>query len=142
MNLTANGAKDKIRYRRVFRLDPEERGIDLDKPVYVSVYGEWTKKGGIGLIEPGKSGVRMLQWGDAEYTQLIKAKSADVYLYTRENTTDYPNYYVTNVGSGKWQADYRCQSAAEGLPLVERRQVSRLLQHPRREAASRALSAG
>ena len=51
------------------------------------------KKGGIGLIEPGKSGVRMLQWGDAEYPQLIKAKSADVYLFTRENTTDCPNYY-------------------------------------------------
>jgi len=38
----------------------------------------------------------MLQWGDAEYPQLIKAKSADVYLFTRENTTDYPNYYSTN----------------------------------------------
>jgi dipeptidyl aminopeptidase/acylaminoacyl peptidase len=96
LNLTGNGAKDKIRYRRVFRLDPEERGIDLDKPVYLSAYGEWTKKGGIGLIEPGKSGVRMLQWGDAEYSQLIKAKSADVYLYTRENTSDYPDYYATN----------------------------------------------
>lgn len=94
VNLTVNGKKDKIRYRRRFRLDPEEKGIDLDAPMYISAYGEWTKQGGIGLIEPGKPGVRMLQWGDAEYTQLIKAKKADTYLYTRENTQDFPDYYV------------------------------------------------
>ncbi len=80
VNLTVNGGKDKIRYRRTFRLDPEERGVELDAPVYVSAYGERSKKGGIGLIEPGKSGVRMLQ--------LFKAKSADVYLYTRESATE------------------------------------------------------
>jgi dipeptidyl aminopeptidase/acylaminoacyl peptidase len=125
LNLTANGAKEKIRYRRPFRLDPEERGIDLDKPVYISAYGEWTKKGGIGLIEPGKSGVRMLQWGDAEYTQLIKAKSADVYLYTRENTTDYPNYYSTNAAleSGKQVTDANPQQKdflwPKGVKLVD-----------------------
>jgi dipeptidyl aminopeptidase/acylaminoacyl peptidase len=124
-NLTANGAKDKIRYRRIFRLDPEERGIDLDKPAYVSVYGEWTKKGGIGLIEPGKPGVRMLQWGDAEYSQLIKAKSADTYLYTRENTTEYPNYYVTTgaLENGKQVTDANPQQKdflwPKGVKLVD-----------------------
>jgi dipeptidyl aminopeptidase/acylaminoacyl peptidase len=96
VNLTVNGGKDKIRYRRTFRLDPEERGVDLTAPVYISAYGEWTKKGGIGLIEPGKPGVRMLQWGDAAYGQLIKAKSADVYLYTRETTAEYPDYLASN----------------------------------------------
>ena len=96
VNLTVNGKKDKIRYRRRFRLDPEERGIDLSAPQYFTAYGEWTKKNGIGLIEPGKAGVRMLQWGDAAYTQLVKAKNADTYLYTRENTQEYPNYYVAN----------------------------------------------
>ncbi len=96
VNLTVNGGKDKIRYRRTFRLDPEERGVDLAGPVYISAYGEWTKKGGIGLIDPSKPGVQMLQWGDAAYSQLIKAKSADVYLYTRETTTEYPNYLASN----------------------------------------------
>ncbi len=96
VNLTVNGGKEKIRYRRLFRLDPDERGVDLNGPIYISAYGEWTKKGGIGLIEPGKSGVDMLQWGDAAYNQLIKAKSADTYLYTRETTSEYPNYLVTN----------------------------------------------
>ena len=35
VNLTVNGKKDKIRYRARFRLDPEEKGIDLTAPVYV-----------------------------------------------------------------------------------------------------------
>lgn len=96
VNLTGNGKKDQIRYRRPFRLDPDEKGIDLSKPVYLGVYGEWTKKGGIGLIEPGKSGVRMLQWDDAAFNELLKARHANTYLYTRENTQEYPNFYLAD----------------------------------------------
>jgi len=94
VNLTGNGKKDKIRYRQRFRLDPDEKGIDLDKPLYVSAYGEWTKKGGIGMIEPGKAGVKMLVWGDARYASLVKAKDADTYLFTRETVKDAPDYYA------------------------------------------------
>jgi dipeptidyl aminopeptidase/acylaminoacyl peptidase len=96
VNLTVNGKKEQIRYRSVFRLDPEARNLDFSKPMYVSAYGEWTKKSGIGIIEPGKAGVRMLQWGDAAYSQLLKAKNADTYLYTRETVQEYPNYYAAN----------------------------------------------
>jgi len=97
VNLTGNGKKDKIRYRTRFRLDPEERaGIDLGAPMYVTAYGEFTKKNGIALIEPGKAGARMLQWGDATYGQLIKAKNADTYLYTHGSTREYPDYYAAN----------------------------------------------
>ncbi len=94
VNLTVNGKKEKIRYRRRFRLDPDEKGIDLAQPVYVSAYGEWTKKGGIGVIQPGEPGVRMLQWGDAAYSQLLKARHAGVLLYTRETTGEYPDFYL------------------------------------------------
>ncbi len=96
VNLTGNGKKDKIRYRQVFRLNPDDKGFDLDKPLYVSVYGEWTKKGGIGILMPGKEGIQMAQWGDASYPQLIKAKDADVYLYSKESVTDYPNFYAAD----------------------------------------------
>ena len=95
VNLTVNGKKEKIRYRQRFRLDPDEKGIELEKPIYVAAYGEWTKKSGIGMIEPGKAGVRMLHWDDARYGQLIKAKHADIYLYTRETVRDAPDFYAT-----------------------------------------------
>ncbi len=95
VNLTVNGKKDKIRYRLRYRLDPDEKGIDLTQAMYVNAYGEWTKKSGIALIEPNKP-VKMLSWDDASYTTLMKAKHADVYLYTRETVSEFPNYHVLN----------------------------------------------
>ncbi|MGH9936302.1 MAG: alpha/beta hydrolase family protein, partial [Blastocatellia bacterium] len=96
VNLTVNGKKDRIRYRTRYRLDPEEKGIDLAAPVYVGAYGEWTKKAGIGRIENGKPGVKTLTWDDAGFSGLMKAKKADVYLYTRETYQDAPDYHVAD----------------------------------------------
>lgn len=95
VNLTVNGAKDKLRYRRL-RLDPEEKAIDLDKPQYFSVYGEWTKKAGIARVEKGRPAPTMLVWDDAGFGNLSKAKRADVYVYTRDTFKDYPDYYATD----------------------------------------------
>jgi dienelactone hydrolase len=83
VNLTANGARDKLRYRRL-RIDPEEKAIDLAEPQYFSVYGEWTKKAGIARVEKGKPAPTMLVWDDAGFGNLIKAKKADVYAYGRD----------------------------------------------------------
>ncbi|MEP7339765.1 MAG: prolyl oligopeptidase family serine peptidase, partial [Acidobacteriota bacterium] len=95
-NLTVNGKKDKIRYQSRFRIDPEEKGIDLSQPVYVRTYGEWTKKSGIARIEGGKAGPKMLQWDDAGFGSVMKAKKADVWLYTRETYQDAPSYYLAD----------------------------------------------
>jgi len=95
VNLTANGFKDKLRYRRL-RIDPEEKAVDLGQPQYVAVYGEWTKKAGIARVEKGKAAPTMLLWDDAGFGQLAKATKADVYLYTRDTFKDYPDYYVAD----------------------------------------------
>ncbi|HEX4950141.1 MAG TPA: S9 family peptidase, partial [Blastocatellia bacterium] len=76
VNLTVNGKKDKIRYQTRYRLDPDEKGIDLSQPMYLRAYGEWTKKAGIARLENGKPGVKMLRWDDASYGTLLKAKNA------------------------------------------------------------------
>jgi dipeptidyl aminopeptidase/acylaminoacyl peptidase len=100
VNLTVNGKKDKIRYRTRYRLDPDEKGIDLAQPIYVNAYGEWTKKSGVAVIPPGKT-AQMLAWDDASYGSLMKAKRADVYLYTRETVSEYPDYHIAaNGGAG------------------------------------------
>lgn len=114
INLTLDGRKDQIRYRGVVDLDPEEPGHDLSKPVYISVYGEWTKKAGIGTIEPGKAGVKRLMWEDAAFGAPMKARKADVFLYTRHTFREPPDYFVgdatladgkriTNLGAGQEQ---------------------------------------
>ncbi|MGB4705421.1 MAG: prolyl oligopeptidase family serine peptidase [Candidatus Saccharicenans sp.] len=96
INLTGNGYKDRIRYNRRFVLDPEEKGIDLSQPQYFQAYGEWTKKQGIALVEPGKKAARMLLWDEAQFNRLLKAKKADRYFYTRETHRDFPDYYVSD----------------------------------------------
>jgi dipeptidyl aminopeptidase/acylaminoacyl peptidase len=94
-NLTVRGKNEGIRYRSRFRLDPEEKGIDLKKPLYISTYGEWTKKGGVARIDKGKPGAKMLLWDDASFS-IRKAEKADVYFYTRQTYKDYSDYWVTD----------------------------------------------
>ena len=101
VNLTVNGKKDRIRYQTRFRVDPEEKGVDLSEPVFVRAYGEWTKKMGIARIDGGKPGAKMLQWDDAGYGGVMKARKADVWLYTRETYQDAPSYYVADAAFSK-----------------------------------------
>jgi dipeptidyl aminopeptidase/acylaminoacyl peptidase len=93
MSLTGNGRKDGIRYESRLRTDVEEKGIDLSQPIYVRAYGERSKKGGLAKIDAAKLSVQMIAWDDSSYQQLRKAKNADVILYTRETTEDYPDFY-------------------------------------------------
>jgi dipeptidyl aminopeptidase/acylaminoacyl peptidase len=95
VNLTGNGKRDGIRYRAILRLDPDEKGIDLSAPRYVSAFGEHTKKGGIAKLEPGKPGAQMLLWEDAAFG-LQKAKNADAYFYAKSTYKDPPDYYLAD----------------------------------------------
>ncbi len=143
VNLTVNGKKDQIRYRRPFRLDPDEggapggggggrggfggndNGTDLKAPLYLQALAEYTKKGGIGRIEPDKPGVKMLQWDDAEFTTLLKAKHADVYLYTRENYKEFPDFRLSdaNLSAGAKISDANPQQKnlawTSGVKIVD-----------------------
>jgi dienelactone hydrolase len=92
VNLTQNGKKDGIRYQMRVILDPEEKGADLTQPQVFTMYGEWTKKSGFLRLDP-KSGPTALCWDDATFGRLAKAREADVYLFTRETVSAYPEYY-------------------------------------------------
>jgi len=96
-NVTGNGRRDGIRYQGLTQFEAEPKpGLDLAKPVYVSMFGEFTKKGGLGRIDPGKAGVTRLLWGDCSYSTPTKARDADVFAFTRQTAVDYPDYYVTD----------------------------------------------
>jgi len=94
LNLTVNGRAQGIRYQRRLRLDPEEKGIDLEKPVYLLTYGEWTKKAGISVLEKGGSKPKVLLWDDAGFGALLKARKADTYLFTRETFNAFPDWHA------------------------------------------------
>ena len=95
-NLTMDGKKEKIRYRRRFRLDPEEKGIDLSQPQYFQMYGEWTKWNGIARIDHGKPGAKKLLWDKAYFGRLMKAKDSGTYVYTKESDLEFPDYRVAD----------------------------------------------
>jgi dipeptidyl aminopeptidase/acylaminoacyl peptidase len=103
INLTVNGKKEGIRYQYRIALDREEKGIDLSGSTYFAMYGEWTKKAGIARVDGGQPGAERLLWDDAAFGSLMKAKNADVFLYTRETHKDYPDFYVAdkNLRDGK-----------------------------------------
>jgi dipeptidyl aminopeptidase/acylaminoacyl peptidase len=98
-NLTGNGKKDSIRYQQRFALEPpddRDEGIDLSKPLYFRAYGEWTKKGGIARLDPGATAAKVFAWADASYPALMKAKSADTFVYTRGTSTEPADYYAAD----------------------------------------------
>jgi dienelactone hydrolase len=103
-----DGATEEVRHRLVrpdrgglrgFRgvrasPDPEDDWIDLDEPVYISLYGEWTKKSGYGLLDPD-GGVERLVWLDNNVGSLTKAENAETYSYIAQAYDDSPDIFVS-----------------------------------------------
>ena len=96
LNLTKGiGDEKKIRFRYV-RLDPDERFLDVSRPLRLSAYGEWTKKAGYYQMNP-EGDLEELVFEDVMFgRRILKAKKADKILYTRETFMDFPDYYVSS----------------------------------------------
>ncbi len=112
-NLTVDGKTKQIRYQRIYAFERSTGapaagrgrggrggagaadGIDLAAPLYVATYGEWTKKAGLARIDADKPGAKPLMWDDATFN-FEKARDADTFIYTRQTSVDYPNYFIAN----------------------------------------------
>jgi dipeptidyl aminopeptidase/acylaminoacyl peptidase len=88
-----DGAAEQIRHRYV-RLDPDSEFIDLDKPVYLSLFGIWSKKSGYAVLRPGAAGAERLILANKSIERLAKAAEAPVYHYVTETFEESPNAYV------------------------------------------------
>jgi len=103
-----DGAAEQIRHR-LLKLDEAAGGsrwrryassmstkepwIDLGKPMYLSLFGEWTKKSGYARLEPGEAVTRLV-WIDKHVASLAKAKDAEVYRYIVQDYNDSPDIFV------------------------------------------------
>jgi dipeptidyl aminopeptidase/acylaminoacyl peptidase len=96
VQLTRDGKEKGIRYRRAFRLDPDDEGLDLEQPLYIDAYGERTKKGGLARLAPGADRTELLLWEDAAFVRLLAAEGAPVLAFSRETAGDYPDLWVTD----------------------------------------------
>jgi fermentation-respiration switch protein FrsA (DUF1100 family) len=91
-----DGAADQVRHRYV-KLNPRDEFINTDQPMYLSLFGIWTKKSGYARLNPGASGAfkeEHLIWLDKSVAQLGKAKDADVFEYVEQTFTESPNAFV------------------------------------------------
>jgi len=104
-----DGTAEKVRHR-IVRLDgagggrgggggesgaaAADPGTDLSKPLYLSIYGDRTKKSGYALLKPGESVARLV-WLDRNVGSLAKAKDAEVYDYVMQDYDVSPNIFVT-----------------------------------------------
>jgi dipeptidyl aminopeptidase/acylaminoacyl peptidase len=85
------GSEHEIRLRYL-RTDPEERFIDLSRPLLLSAFGQWTKQAGFYELRNGR--LRQLAYGDNLYGFPQKAANADRVLFTRQSWTEFPDLHV------------------------------------------------
>jgi dipeptidyl aminopeptidase/acylaminoacyl peptidase len=90
-----DGAENETRHRYV-RLDPDEEFIDTSKPVYLSLFGIWSKKSGYARLDPGATRDRHLIYEDKSVSRLSKAKESEVFAYVSETFEESPNIFVTS----------------------------------------------
>jgi dipeptidyl aminopeptidase/acylaminoacyl peptidase len=109
INLTQGmGSTEKIRFR-VTRMGggggggfggfggggAEDEGIDLDEPVLLTAYGDWTKKSGYFELEKGRE-PQSLIWLDKSVGRPTKADDSDRILFTQQTFVEFPDYWVSD----------------------------------------------
>jgi hypothetical protein len=109
VNLTGDGRRTQVRYNRSYTFEAiggglgrfggpgPGTGVDLSKPLYFGTYGEWTKKEGISRVDPGSR--ERCSWPSTRHASTSRRRAtADVFLYTRQNFTEFPNWRVYRNG--------------------------------------------
>lgn len=87
-----DGAAERIRHRYAWVHD-DANVIRRNEPIYLTLYGERSKKYGYGRLRFGRPVERMV-WLDKYVSRLRKADDADVFVYMIEGFDDSPDYFV------------------------------------------------
>ena len=101
VKLTKNGRENKVTYRRV-ALDREQMDIDLKEPMLLTGFNEVDKTTAIyraRLTSPINP--TLLAGGSYNYDNVMKAKNADKYIYSRENFEVFPDVWFTDASFKK-----------------------------------------
>lgn len=96
LRLTKNGRENKVTYRRI-DLDKEQLFVDLDEPMLMTGFNETDKTTALyraRLTAP--TNPVLLAGGAYNYDNVMKAKKADRYIYSRENFEVFPDIWATD----------------------------------------------
>jgi dipeptidyl aminopeptidase/acylaminoacyl peptidase len=90
-----DGAAEQVRHRYA-RINPDEEFIDLDKPLFVTLFGTWTKRSGYGTLSAASRKVERLIFEDKAVAGIAKAKDTDVFAYTVQAFDDSPDLFISD----------------------------------------------
>lgn len=125
-SLSPNWTNDRLRVSGISRIYRDDKGIDLKKNQYFSIFNEGTKQAGFAVLEPGKEVMRVLVLDDHSYGGFRKAENADFFVYSKENNQKSPELFATGAkdlsnatqltSNTPNQGDY---AWSEGVQLIE-----------------------
>jgi dipeptidyl aminopeptidase/acylaminoacyl peptidase len=95
VNLTRIGRKERIRFRYV-KLDPEERFINVEEDIYLTAFHELSRQSGLYRLSVKDGKLIRLMMGDYRLGNIIKARQAERFLFTRETFREFPDLWVSD----------------------------------------------
>lgn len=95
VNMTAGqGRKAGLKYR-YHKLDKEERFLSAGQPMILDIFDYTTKRNGFASAKAGRvAAPETLVLDEYMFTQLRKAKDADVYAFQKANFSTSPDVYI------------------------------------------------
>ncbi|MDR3194589.1 MAG: prolyl oligopeptidase family serine peptidase [Tannerella sp.] len=100
-NLTEGyGREHRITFRHI-RLTDEYDYVNDREPLLLSAFDNQSKESGFFRFTD-KKGLNRLQWGKYTFTTPLKAKKADVFIYTKSNFNLAPDVWTTG---GTWKKE-------------------------------------
>jgi dipeptidyl aminopeptidase/acylaminoacyl peptidase len=87
------GREHRITFRNV-RLTDEYEYVDDKKPFLLSAFDNRTKENGIFTLAPRKN-VKQLAWGKCTFSTPVRAKNANVFIYTKSDFRTSPDLWTT-----------------------------------------------
>ncbi len=109
------GRESRTVYRYV-KEDPDERSLDPNRPWLLTTFDESSKSSGYARLEPSSGRVSQIMEGAYRFGRPVKARGAEVYMFTRESFREFPNLHISEDGlrtsaqvsdANPQQADYR-----------------------------------
>jgi dipeptidyl aminopeptidase/acylaminoacyl peptidase len=92
--LSDNWKSKKQEVQRRFGIYDNEKGTDLSKDQYFSVFNTNNKKAGLGILKAGSDQIKVLFMDDNAYSNFTKASSAPIFSYSQENNQQSPEFFV------------------------------------------------